>query len=56
MYGDVITFAGCPESLMMWCMKILARDVDMEDGIWHAVDGPGLCSFIYTSGQCYLEV
>jgi hypothetical protein len=35
LYGDVIIFAGCLEQLMMWCLKILAHEVDMKDvGVW----------------------
>jgi hypothetical protein len=37
---------------MMWCLNILAHEVDMKDvGVWQVVDGPRLCSFIFTGGQ-----
>jgi hypothetical protein len=31
LYGDVIIFVVCLEQLMMWCLKMLAHEVDMED-------------------------
>jgi hypothetical protein len=52
LYGDVIIFARNQEQLVMWCLNILAREVDMKDVVvWQVVDGPRLCSFKFTGGQ-----
>jgi hypothetical protein len=41
---------------MMWCRFILDRDVDLRhDGVWQVAFVPGLCSFRFIGGQCYLE-
>lgn len=52
LYGDVIIFAGCHGKLMMRFPLILALDIDLrDDGVWQVAYDPGLCSFIFTSGQ-----
>jgi hypothetical protein len=49
---DGIIFVGDFEQLMMWFGKIMACGVYLrDDGVWHVVDGLGLCSFKLTSGQ-----
>jgi hypothetical protein len=38
LYEDVIIFVGCHEQLIMPCINILAREVDIKDvGVWQVI-------------------
>jgi hypothetical protein len=51
LYVDMIIFVGCLEQLMMWCLLILTRDVDLRNvGVWQGGYDPRLCSFIFMGG------
>jgi len=49
LYGDFIIFARHLVQFTMWCLKILARDVDLKDnGVRQVAYNPELCSFRFT--------